>query len=146
MYCLAQILSLNRDPNIDSQEINKEIYISVYCTLVDGVNDQQDRRTYKRNTDERSHNQYCRGKARTMKYSERGSVALLIQYVMRMCRIITPFVALLALTYFSTLSHKIHDFRNGVIEHKFKSFTIWERKEKIQNFEIGGKYYSPNLN
>jgi len=45
-----------------------------------------------------------------MKYSERVSVALLIQYAMRMCHIKMSFVALLPLTYFYTLPHKRHDF------------------------------------
>ena len=116
-YCLAQILSLTRDSNTDSHEINKGIYNSLYCTLADGVNDQQDRRTYKGNTEALSRNQYCSGKAITMKYSERVSVALLIQYAMRMRRIIMSSGALLALTYFPTLSHKRHDFRNDVTGH-----------------------------
>ena len=118
-YCLAQILSLFRDPNTDNHEINRGIYNSVYCNLADGVNDQQDRHCpYKRNTEARSRNQYCRGKARNMKYSEQVSVALLIQYATPMCHIIMSFVALLAFAYFPTLSHKRYNFRNDVIEHK----------------------------
>jgi hypothetical protein len=116
-YCLAQILSLTRDSNTDSHEINKEIYNSLYCTLADVVNDQQDRRTYKGNTEARSRNQYCSGKAITVKYSERVSVALLIQYAMRMCHIVMSCVTLLALTYFPTLSHKTHHFRNDATGH-----------------------------
>ena len=45
-------------------------------------------------------------------------VALLIQHATRMCHIVTSFVAPLAPPYFSTLSHKRHDFREKVIEHK----------------------------
>ena len=46
-------------------------------------------------------------------------VALVIQYVMRMRRIILLSVASPALQQFSTLSNKRHDFRQKkVIEHK----------------------------
>jgi hypothetical protein len=39
------------------------------------------------------------------------SVALVIQHATRMRRIILSSVACLALLYFPTLSHKLHDFR-----------------------------------
>jgi hypothetical protein len=46
------------------------------------------------------------------------SVALAIKPAKGMQRIIFPPVACLALTYFSKLSHKRHDFREKVNEHK----------------------------
>jgi hypothetical protein len=43
---------------------------------------------------------------------------LIIQHAKRVHRIILPSVACLALTYFFTLSHKRHDFREKVTGHK----------------------------
>ena len=47
-------------------------------------------------------------------YSECVSVALVIRHAKRMRRIVLPSVASPALPYFSTLSHKRHDFRGGI--------------------------------
>ena len=70
------------------------------------------------------------------------SVAFIIQQVKRMRRIILPFVACLVLPYFSTLSHKRHDFRGKkIIEHKifvliftsnfvYETFLILERIQR----------------
>jgi hypothetical protein len=79
----------------------------------------QDRQCkYKRNTEARSRNHCCRGKAISITYSECVSVALVIQHAKRMLRIILPSVACLALQYFST-SHKRHDFqKKKVTQHK----------------------------
>jgi hypothetical protein len=72
----------------------------------------------KRNTEVLSRIHCCSGKAMSILYSESVSAALVTQHAMRMRRIILPSVACPALPYFSTLSHKRHDFRKKVIEHK----------------------------
>ena len=48
----------------------------------------------------------------------RVHVALLIQHTTCMLHIVTSFLAPLAAPYFLTLSHKRHDFRKIVVEHK----------------------------
>ena len=68
---------------------------------------------YKRNIQVRSRNHCCRGKAIGITHSECVSVTLVRTHI------IALFVACPALTYFSTLSHKRHDFRGwGVTEYK----------------------------
>jgi hypothetical protein len=69
------------------------------------------------NIEKRSSNHWCRGKAIRITYSECGFVALVVQHAMRM-RHFMPSVASPALSYFSTLSHKRHDYRIKVVEYK----------------------------
>jgi hypothetical protein len=72
---------------------------------------------YKRNTEEHSRNHYCRENAKSFTYSECGLVTLVVQYAMRVRRIMSS-VASLVVPHFSTISHKLLDFRGNVIEHK----------------------------
>jgi hypothetical protein len=66
-------------------------------------------------------NHCCHGKAVSVTYSERVSLALGTQYAMCMRRIILPSVSCLTLTYLPTLSHKRHDFlekKGGAVNMK----------------------------
>jgi len=74
--------------------------------------------TYKRNIERRSRNDYCRGKAKSITYSECVSIALVIQRAKRMLRTVLSPAVCLAVPYFATLSPNRHDFREKVTEYK----------------------------
>jgi len=72
-------------------------------------------------------------------------VALAILHTMRMRRIMLPSLAWLALAYFSTLSHKWHDFRKekNNSEHEiyvqiFSTTSVWNISHPKNN---SARYY-----
>jgi hypothetical protein len=82
---------------------------------------QHRQRTYKWNIEARSRTHCCQGKATSITYSECVSVALVTQHAKRMRRIILSSVDCPALPYFSTLSHKQHDFAKKLLNIKCAS-------------------------
>ena len=64
-----------------------------------------------RNVEGLWHNRCCRGQAIRIIYSERVSVALVIQHAKRMRCIVLSSVLSVAVPYFSILLHKLPDFR-----------------------------------
>jgi hypothetical protein len=75
------------------------------------LNDSRITLKYKCKIEEYSGNHCCCGKAISITYSECVFVDLDVQHAKRMRRIILSPAACLFLPYFSTLSHKRHDFR-----------------------------------
>jgi len=94
-----------------------------------------------RNIEARSCNHCCHATSVNITYSEYVFVALVIQYAMRVRRIILSSVASLAAPYFPTLSHKRHHFRKKVIEHKmyvliFSTTFVWNVSHSKKNWAI----------
>jgi hypothetical protein len=79
----------------------------------------QDRQcTYKRNNEGRSRNHCSPGKAINITQVVYMSVALSMQPAKRLCRITLSSASSPTVPHFSALSHKRHDLRKSVIEHK----------------------------
>ena len=91
-----------------------------------------------RNTETRSCNHCYHGKAISITYSECVLAALIIQHAMRMRSIILPSVACPPLLYFSTLSHKQHDFR--------KKENYWTQKACLDFFYKFWQKYRVRIN
>jgi hypothetical protein len=75
------------------------------------------------NTEARFRNLCGRGKAVSITHSERVSVALVIQNVKRIRRVILSSVARPSLLCFVTLFHNRHNFRKIIIEHNVFCFS-----------------------
>jgi hypothetical protein len=68
------------------------------------------------NNEEPSRQHCCRGKAIGIIYSECEYAALFIQHTKRMHPTVLSSVVCIAVHYFSTISHKRHDFRKKTNE------------------------------
>ena len=82
------------------------------------------------NSETRSRNYCCSGNPLSITYSQRLPVALFVEQVKRMSPTVLSSVAFLTAPYFSTLSHKGHDCRKNVIEHKKSVFIFFTNLSK----------------
>ena len=94
-----------------------------------------------RNIEKHSCNHCCRATSVNITYSEYVFVALVIQYAVRMRRIILSSVTSLAAPYFPTLSHKRYHFRKKVMERKmyvliFSTTCVWNVSHAKKNWAI----------
>ena len=81
---------------------------------------------YKHNTEARWCNHCCCENAISVTYSKCVSLTTGIQHAVRMC-----IVACLGIQYYSTLSHKWHDFREKVIQHKMRALISLQLLSEI---------------
>jgi len=98
---------------------------------------------YKRSMEARSRNHCCSATAIRITYSECVPVALVMQYAMRMRHNVLPSLACLAVQCVSTVSHKWHDFRKKITEHKmcvliFSRTFVWTISHSKKN---SARYY-----
>jgi hypothetical protein len=69
-------------------------------------------------------NARCNNKDTSVAYSENVPVALVIQHAKRMRHIVLQSLTFVAVQYFSSLSHKRHDFKEKLFRIKMFLFTL----------------------